>query len=910
MNPSDSSASRHRFGEFELDVDNRQLLLRGEALPLRARPFDLLVALVENAGRLVTKDALLDRVWPKLVVEENNLQVHVAALRKLLGHDAIATVPGRGYRFTRRLEASDVQGGRAGGGSTVAASAAGSAAAASAARDAPNANDALPDSATALFGRDADVDALSGWLRQHRLVTVTGSGGIGKTRLAQAVARRLAAGGTTAEWIELAPLSDPALVASHIATALGIDVPTGAEPLSSLVAALRGREIVLVLDNAEHVLGAVAEIATALAVGTPHVRLLVTSQAPLRVSAEHVYRLAALEAPPADLARCADAAQRFPAVAFFAARAKAADRRFALDEANCRAVSEICRRLDGVPLQLELAAARVPLLGVDALASRLDECLRLLRRGSRDAPTRQQTLEAVFDWSYELLSGDEQAVFRSLSALVGPFSLDEACAVARDEGGDARLDDWTVIDLLGALVDRSLVAVEGGDAPRYRLLETGRAYARDKLRAAGEMGALQRASALYQQAGDAASSASHSADAVRLYSAALEAALLLPASPERDARELDIHLKLGPAVQTTLGPAHPRCEEIYRRAVELARGRDADARAFKALWGYWHFLCMAGRDAEAAPYADEIVAMGRALHDDGLELEACHAALTTQQLLGNAPAMVANAERAIALYDHDRHHHLTYAFGGHDPGICALGQGSVGLWLTGHPDRALAMARDALALGAKVQHGYSRAVAYYYTAMTYAACGRRDEFRFAAERLAALSHEHEMEMLGTEARFFVGCVRCEAGNDEPGIAEMHDALAAIEAGGDLAFVLFYIALLAEARLGRGDADAARTLLDRGFLHAMVGQGFFLPELHRLRGEVLRANGDTRAARREFVAARDLADAQGAKSLALRAAMSLVRADAPQAREELARRLAQIDGGADTKDGIAARALLG
>jgi predicted ATPase len=165
-------------------------------------------------------------------------------------------------------------------------------------------------------------------------------------------------------------------------------------------------------------------------------------------------------------------------------------------------------------------------------------------------------------------------------------------------------------------------------------------------------------------------------------------------------------------------------------------------------------------------------------------------------------------------------------------------------------------------------------------------------------------------MLRTEARFFVGCVRCEAGNDEPGIAEMHDALAAIEAGGDLAFVLFYIALLAEARLGRGDADAARTLLDRGFLHAMVGQGFFLPELHRLRGEVLRAKGDASAARREFVAARELADAQGAKSLALRAAMSLVRADAPQAREELARRLAQIDGGADTKDGIAARALLG
>jgi predicted ATPase len=325
---------------------------------------------------------------------------------------------------------------------------------------------------------------------------------------------------------------------------------------------------------------------------------------------------------------------------------------------------------------------------------------------------------------------------------------------------------------------------------------------------------------------------------------------------------------------------------------------------------------MAGRDREAAPYADEIVTMSRQLHDDGLELEACHAALTTQQLLGNAPALIANAERAIALYDHSRHHHLTFAFGGHDPGICALGQGSVGLWLTGRYDEALAMAKRALEAGAAIEHGYSRAVAYYYTAMMYAAYGRQDAFRRSAERLVALSTEHGMEMLDTEARFFIGYARCNDGDVDSGLADMRAALSTIEANGDLAFVLFYIALLADALLQRADAvgpggqsdavDAAWALIDNGVLHAAAGQGFFLPELHRLRGEVLRRRGEKADAIRQYVAARDLADAQGARSLALRAAVSLAKAKRNGAVADVRRRLAEIAGGDDARDVIEAR----
>jgi tetratricopeptide (TPR) repeat protein len=374
---------------------------------------------------------------------------------------------------------------------------------------------------------------------------------------------------------------------------------------------------------------------------------------------------------------------------------------------------------------------------------------------------------------------------------------------------------------------------------------------------------LERASRRYEAAGTAAAAASKSAVAVEQFSAALDVASQLPPSPERNARELVVCLELGPAVQTMFGPAHPRCEEIYRRAVDLARGGAADARAFQALWGYWHFLCMAGRDREAAPYADEIVAMGRTLGDDGLELEACHAALTTQQLLGNAPAMVANAERAIALYDRDRHHHLTHAFGGHDPGICAMGQGAVGLWLLGRTGDALRMADDALKLGESVDHAYSRAVAYYYTAMMYAAAGETAKFRRSAGALLALSDRHGMEMLGNEGRFFVGYGRYKEGGTDGGIAAMRESLATIEATGDLAFVLFYIVLLGEALLEQdliADADA---LLDRGLLHAAAGQSFFLPELYRLRGELQRRNGDSAAAVREWNRARELAEQQGA-----------------------------------------------
>ncbi len=886
-----AETAKFRFGHFTLDVADRQLLENGTALILRARAFDVLVALVARAGKLVSKDELLELVWRKLVVEENNLQVHIAALRKLVGREAIATVPGRGYRFMLPVEGAGEDRPIAKTELITQAIYAGPAS-------------RLPETATELIGRDHDVALLIDRLRRNRLVTVVGPGGIGKTRLALAVGRNAIheyADGVI--WVELAAISDPALVVSHVAAAVGLAAVGGQISMEILLNDLRSRSALLLLDNAEHLPEAVAQLVDSLLCETREIRILVTSQVRLRLSAEQVYRLDALDLPLAD--SNVTEALHHGAVAFFVARATAADRRFELNEANLGTVLEVCRRLDGIPLALELAAARLPFLGLNALAARLDERFRVLGASSPNAPKRQQALSAVFDWSFRLLTEEEQTVFRRLGLLTAPFTLEQACSVV----SDPQLDEWAVVDLVGNLVERSLVNADGGDLPSYRLLDTGRAYALEKLRIAGEETAIERASRIYEQAGSRAAAISNNAEALMYLSTARDLAAMLPPSPIRDACELEICLKLGPAIQTALGPAHRRCEEIYLRAVQLARQTVADERTFKALWGYWHFLCMTGRDRDAAPLADEIVGMARSLCDDGLELEACHGAFTTQQLLGNAPALVANAQRAIALYDCGRHHHLTFSFGGHDPGICALGQGSVGLWLTGLPAQAMVMAKEALRLGSRVTHSYSRAVAFYYTAMAYAACGRMTEFRSSAEGLIALSEEHTMEMLLTEGKFFRGYARYKDDDGDAGVTTMADALAVIEASGDLAFVFFYIALLAEAHLARRELESAKALVTRGIKYSASGQGFFLPELFRLHGEVQMAQGYRASALLEVRQAIDLADEQGAPSLALRAATSLARYEGKPAFDDLMSRLRNFNEGADTYDHQLARHVL-
>jgi predicted ATPase/DNA-binding winged helix-turn-helix (wHTH) protein len=458
---SRGSAAGYRFGRFELLPAERILRVDGQPSRLNPRAFDVLIALVERSGRLVSKNELLELVWPTLIVEENNVEVQISALRKLLGPQAIATVPGRGYQFT--LLANETDSHAAPREDRVEQTAL------------PRGN--LPAQLPPLYGRINEVVALTRLFERHRLVSVVGPGGIGKTRVALAVAHGLRGRYADGVWIiELASLSDPSLVVPTVARVLGQGAVGSA---AALVEALSGQQLLLVLDNCEHLLDGIAAPISQIVARAPGVRLLITSQEPLHLSEEQVNRLNALAVPDVhDLA----SALSFGAVELFVARAQAADPRFRLTTENVADVIEICTRLDGIALAIELAAARVPLLGVHGIRQRLHERFKLLASaGARISVPRHQTLRAALEWSYALLSVEQQTVFDRLGVFVGSFSLEAAQQVALDQ----TIDAWTVLDHLAALVDKSLVIVDEGDLVRYRLLESSRALALERLAQAG-----------------------------------------------------------------------------------------------------------------------------------------------------------------------------------------------------------------------------------------------------------------------------------------------------------------------------------------------------------------------------------------------------------------------------------------
>jgi len=467
------------FEHFAIKPAERQLLIDGRPATLGSRAFDLLMALIEHRDRVVAKNELLDLVWPGLVVEEGNLAVQVSNLRKLLGARSIATIPGRGYRFTASPVGSSLGVDR------------------KVAPMQPGLRTNLPLVLQPLIGRDDDLAALGALLADHRLITITGAGGMGKTRLAERVLHeRRDAFEHGVAWVELAALTDSALLPGTIAGAMGLQTG-GGDPLRGLVASLAPLQMLVAIDNAEHLISEVAHVVQALLDGAPRLRIVVTSQAPLRLAVERVYRLSGLAIPDAD-DDLADALG-YGAVGLFVQRARAADRRFVADAQTLPAIRRICARLDGVALALELAAARVPMLGVAGLAASLDERLQVLTQGRRDAPQRQSTLRAALEWSHALLSPTEAIVFRRLAVFAGSFSLDAARRVAADPDGTG-LNEWQVLEGLGVLVDRSLVAADLGELPRYRLLESARALALERLAASEENDALRaRQAAATQQ---------------------------------------------------------------------------------------------------------------------------------------------------------------------------------------------------------------------------------------------------------------------------------------------------------------------------------------------------------------------------------------------------------------------------
>ena len=465
-----------RIGAFELYPSERMLCAAGKPVDVGARAFDLLLVLVEHQGRLVTKTVLLDRVWPRLVVDENNLPAQIASLRRVLGAGAIRTVPGFGYRL--ELPVSGRQDSEPVSPTTAVPY-----------REPPQLSvprRAWPNRLGSLVGRDGDLLELKKALGQSCLVTIVGIAGVGKTRIAQEIlAHEADKPGNGVAWVSLQSLNEAQHIPSAIALALGLSLPESADGFAALRQALERTPLLLILDGAEQFGQTLAAQLTELVSRTHGVRALVTSQVPLGVPGETVYRLSPLPVPDRGMAH-ADAI-RVGAVELFAERAAAADRRFELSPHNASTVAEICRRLDGNPLALELAAARVPGLGLDTLLERLEDRFRLLRLPGRPSNPRHGALHTAFDWSYSLLNAAEQRVFNRLGAFAGSFSLHSAARCVADE----TIDTAEAIDLVGRLVDRSLVTALPVDPPRYALFETARCFAVGRLAAMHELESAQ-----------------------------------------------------------------------------------------------------------------------------------------------------------------------------------------------------------------------------------------------------------------------------------------------------------------------------------------------------------------------------------------------------------------------------------
>src|ERR1700704_5547408 len=483
MDPGQAPAAIE-FGRFRVLPHRRELLADGRPLELGGRGFDVLMVLIEASGAVVSKDALMNRVWPGRIVEENSLQAQISALRRAFAadRDLIRTIAGRGYQFTGEIR-------------TVSASPQAQATAGipqpmpTPSRPPTN----LPEPVSELIGRDAELDAILGLSAAHRLVTLAGAGGIGKTRLGFEVARHLLPRFADGVWaIELAPLSDPELVPVTVATALGLELTSGTASPQSVAAALSAKQLMLVLDNCEHVIDAAARMAEALLHANPAARVIATSREPLRVEGEWVYPVPPL-AVPAENAADQDDPMDYGAVRLFVERTRAAEPHFAPDRRGATMIAAICRRLDGIPLGIELAAARAAALGIGELAARLDDRFQMLTGGWRTALPRHQTLRATLDWSYELLAEPERVLLRRLRVFAGDFTAEAAGLVAMI----SEISPSEVVDGLFNLVSKSLVSTEEGTVVRYRLLDTMRAYGLQKLTESGELEAVARRHAEY-----------------------------------------------------------------------------------------------------------------------------------------------------------------------------------------------------------------------------------------------------------------------------------------------------------------------------------------------------------------------------------------------------------------------------
>jgi predicted ATPase/DNA-binding winged helix-turn-helix (wHTH) protein len=727
------------FGAFRLRPAQQLLLEEDRPLRIGGRALDILVTLVEQAGELVSKDELVARVWPNTIVDEANLRTQIGLLRRVLGDGRagaryVVTVPGRGYRFVAPV-AFETEGGR---------------------DVAPNVSfehlNNLPIRLNRLIGRADDVAAIGSRLQRRRLVTIVGPGGIGKTTVALATAEGLPdAYRDGVFFIDLAPLSDPLLIPSLLASVLGV-TSVSEDLFSGLVAALQRKRLLLLLDSCEHLVEPVAVIAEKLLKAAPNLHILATSREALRVEGEAVYRLPPLETPPASAELTAAEVAAFPAVQLFIDRAASGDGTFELSDADAPIVGEICRKLDGMALAIELAAGRVDTFGVREMAAHLDDRFRLLLSGRRTALPRHRTLEAALDWSYQSLSEPQRAVLRRLSAFAGTFTLEAAQSVA----ADAAIQAADVVDHIADLVAKSLLTADvGSDLVRYRLLDTTRVYAQGKLDLSGEgAGTAGRHAEYYrrllQQAGvdaerrplqewlDAygreldnvrkALDWSFSTDGDETLGFSLTAAALplwmqfslmsecrtrvetalssaLPAERRNARLEMQLFHALG-AVLLNIETSGPAIVSALTKALEIAIALDETDYRLRAIWCLWCHALNRGAFREALALADEFRAVAVKSADPVDPLTGQRMRGFVLHFLGDQEQARRDTEYMIDRYVAPPHraHIIRFQF---DQLITARNTLGQVLWLQGFVDQARVLIEHNIADALSLDHALS-----------------------------------------------------------------------------------------------------------------------------------------------------------------------------------------------------------
>jgi predicted ATPase/DNA-binding winged helix-turn-helix (wHTH) protein len=463
-----------QFGPFELSIGERLLRREGVVLPLGGRALDLLIYIADRPGEVIAKQELVDHVWSDVTVEEGSLRVHVAAIRKALGDGQfgnryIANIKGRGYSFVGTVVPL--------GGGTESG------------YDKFRHQGRLPVRPVMMIGRETVVGEVSDKLRDERFVTLLGPGGIGKTTIALAVGRAATEEfGGEVYFVDLGSLTDPRHVAGAVATSLRLALKSK-DPALELVDLVRSRKLLIILDNCEHVIEAVASLAEQFYRQTEEIHVLTTSRELLKVAGEHCYRVLPLDYPPDGSEQTANAVLRYPAAQLFVRRVAARAGSFALTDEEAPFVAEMCRKLDGIPLAIELAAGQVAALGIKNTVARLVSRRELLRLSHRTAVPRHRTLKATLDWSYNLLSDGERIVLRRIAPFVGHFTLEGARYVA----GELGVGTGEIFDAIAGLVEKSLIATRIDETQaQYRLLDTTRAYALEKLEEHAEVDVVFR----------------------------------------------------------------------------------------------------------------------------------------------------------------------------------------------------------------------------------------------------------------------------------------------------------------------------------------------------------------------------------------------------------------------------------